>query len=101
MHNVTEFINTVKTEGIEVEYLRLPIVSLSFDCMVRMTKPFATVLDREPIRITALLQHPETNYEEILKKECSKKYVQMMKEANIDIDGDIPVKLVELDLVRK
>jgi hypothetical protein len=98
MDSVTD---RVKKEGIEIEYLLLPVTNLSLKYMTRMSKPIALALDTDIIATTVFsLEHDDSRQMELLRQECSKKYVKMMKDGGMDVDDSIKVHLVELKLVR-
>ena len=97
---VKDIINYINKNGIEVEYLKLPITDLNFYFMVRMSAPFPTVLDRKIIEVSSRLALINHNTIKMLKNSARAKFIQMMRDNEILVNDDIPVKLVELKLVR-
>jgi hypothetical protein len=98
---VKDIINYINKNGIEVEYLKLPITDLNFHFMVRMSAPFPTVLDRKFIEVSsrlALINNGNTI--KMLENSVRAKFIQMMRDNELLVNDDIPIKLVELKLVR-
>lgn len=102
---------------LEVEYLPLPIIDLSFRCMVRFKKPIPTIFFKEPLIISVKLN--EVRYteggEDILSQAIKEKCLILWKSrvmenvnqfneeeikcANYLINQPKFVKLIELKVV--
>lgn len=77
-----EVVHYKDVDYLEAELLPLPIETTTYDFMIRFTAPIATVLSRDPIRISHMATlMGDLNVEDLIKEAVQKRWEDMITTA--------------------